>query len=239
MLSRTVFVAALLAFAVPSFAAEEEEEAGPWAGKVYLGYLASSGNTETSSLNTGFEVSYATGKWAHKLEGKAINASENDVTTAESYDLGWKSERNFSEKDFLFGQIWGRKNLFSGYETQVSEVLGYGRRIVDTDVHKLNGELGVGARQSDLIGGSSENETIFSAGFDYKWQFSDTANFTQTLAIEYGDANTYMESVTAISAKLVGNLALVASYTMKKNTDVPPDIEKTDTYTALSLEYLF
>ena len=38
---------------------------------------------------------------------------------------------------------------------------------------------------------------------------------------------------------LVGNLALVASYTVKHNTDVPPLTEKTDTYTALSLEYGF
>jgi len=31
----------------------------------------------------------------------------------------------------------------------------------------------------------------------------------------------------------------VASYTVKHNTDVPPLTEETDTYTALSLEYVF
>jgi putative salt-induced outer membrane protein len=45
--------------------------------------------------------------------------------------------------------------------------------------------------------------------------------------------------VTAISAKLLGDLALVASYTIKHNSDVPLLTEKTDTYTALSLEYAF
>ena len=40
-----------------------------------------------------------------------------------------------------------------------------------------------------------------------------------------------------MSAKLLGDLALVASYTIKNNSDVPPLTEKTDTYTALSLEY--
>ena len=47
------------------------------------------------------------------------------------------------------------------------------------------------------------------------------------------------ESVTALKARLVGDLALVASYTVKHNTDVPALTEKTDTYTALSLEYVF
>ena len=63
--------------------------------------------------------------------------------------------------------------------------------------------------------------------------------FTQDLLAESGSENTYLESKTALSAKLVGNLALVASYTIKNNSDVPLGTEKTDTYTALSLEYGF
>ena len=238
MLSRSIFFTSLLVFAAPSFAAEEEET-GPWSGKVYLGYLATSGNTETSSLNTGFEVGYTAGKWQHMLDARAINSTENSVTTAESYDAGWKSERNLNEQNFLFGQLRGRKNRFSGYETQVSAVLGYGRRLIDREAHKLNGEIGVGARQSTLQDGTEEDETIISGAFDYAWQFSETAKFTQTIAIEYGEANTYLESVTAISAKLLNDLALVASYTIKSNSDVPVLTENTDTYTALSLEYAF
>jgi putative salt-induced outer membrane protein len=42
-----------------------------------------------------------------------------------------------------------------------------------------------------------------------------------------------------VSAKLLGDLALVASYTIKHNSDVSALTEKTDTYTALSLEYAF
>ena len=74
---------------------------------------------------------------------------------------------------------------------------------------------------------------------DYQWLFSETANFSQSLVVESGGKNTYLESKSALSAQLVGNLALVASYTVKHNTDVPPLTEETDTYTALSLEYVF
>ena len=73
----------------------------------------------------------------------------------------------------------------------------------------------------------------------YKWHLSETSLFSQDLTIEAGDKNTYLESVTALSARLVGNLALVASYTIKNNSDVPSLTEKTDSYTALSLEYAF
>ena len=57
------------------------------------------------------------------------------------------------------------------------------------------------------------------------------------MTVESASENTYLVSDTAVSAKLVGNLALVASDTIKHNTDVPVLTEKTDTYTALSFEY--
>jgi putative salt-induced outer membrane protein len=195
--------------AAPLMAAEEEAPESPWAGKATLGYLATSGNTDNSSLNSGLEVGYTTGSWRHELIAKAINSTEDNATTAESYEMAFKSERNLSDASFLFGRLNWRNDRFSGYDTQFSQTVGYGRRLIDKEAHKLNAEIGAGARQSDLADGTSENETILR-----------------------GD-------LTALSAKLLGNLALVASYTVKNNSDVPPLTEKTDTYTALSLEYIF
>jgi len=231
--------AVALVLAAPIVVAQEEEAASPWAGKAVLGYLATSGNTDNSTLNAGFEVSYSGGDWIHWFGAKAINATEDDATTSEAYEAGWKSERNFAEHNYLFGQLDWRKDRFSGYETQFSQTVGYGRRLIDKEAHKLNVEIGGGARQSELADGTDESETIARLGLNYAWQISETAAFTQKFKVEAGNANTYSESVTALSAKLVGSLALVASYTVKNNSDVSPPIEKTDTYTALSLEYVF
>lgn len=232
----TIIVAALLA---PMALMAQEEAENPWSGKATLGYLATSGNTENSTLNTGVEVAFATGQWAHIAKAAAISASENEVTTAEAYQLGWKTERNLTDKDFLFGLLEWRKDNFGAFDTQFSQTVGYGRRVIDTDRHHLNVEAGVGARQSETQAGLTENETIFRGGAYYKWQFSETAEFRQDLTLESGSENTYSESVSAVSAKLLGNLALVASYTIKHNSDVPVLTEKTDTFTALSLEYAF
>jgi len=231
-----VMAAALLA---PFSVMAQDAPETPWSGKATLGYLATSGNTENTTLNTGFEVGYAAGEWAHLFNAAVINASENEFTTAEAYDAGWKSERNLSDKDFLFGRLSWRKDQFGGYDTQFSQTVGYGRRLIDADKHKLNAEIGAGARQSKTQLGIKEDETVFRGGLYYKWLFSETAEFRQDLTVEGGDVNTYTESVTAISAKLLGDLALVASYTIKNNSDVPAMTEKTDTYSALSLEYVF
>jgi putative salt-induced outer membrane protein len=236
---RLALAFAVLIAPVAAFGQDAEEETSPWSGKATLGYLATSGNTENSTLNTGFEVGYTSGKWAHLLQAAAITASEDEVTTAEAYDLGWKSERKITDHDFLFGRLQWRKDNFGAYDTQFSQTLGYGRRLIDGKKHKLNVELGLGARQSELQLGGKEDETIFTVGGYYTWSISETAEFRQSLKTEAGDENTYTESVSALSAKLFGDLALVASYTIKNNSDVPPLTEKTDTYTALSLEYVF
>lgn len=222
-----------------SLSAQPTEVHSPWAGKATLGYLATSGNTVNSTLNTGVELSYSTANWVHQAKAFAINASESNVTTAEAYELGWKSERKLTEQDFLFARLQWQKDGFGAYATQFSQSVGYGRRLIDSDKHKLNAELGVGARQSELQTGVKESEAILRGGVYYKWLFSQTAEFRQEFTVEAGGENTYIEAKTSVSAKLFGDLALVASYTIKHNTDVPPLTQKTDTYTALSLEYAF
>ena len=236
---RLIITVTMLCVCLPVAANEEEAPESPWSGKATLGYLATSGNTENTTLNTGAEVSYTSGKWVHTATAAAIEASENEVTTAEAYDLGWKSERNITEKDFLFGRADWRKDRFSGYDTQFSQTVGYGRRLLKTERHALNAELGVGARQSELVDGTDESETVFRGALDYTWKLNSTADFRQNFLVESGSENTYLESVSAISAKLLGDLALVASFTVKSNSDVPAGTEKTDRYTALSLEYTF
>ena len=168
-----------------------------------------------------------------------IHATEDDVTTAEAYEAGWKSERSFSEHNYMFGQLSWRKDRFSGYDQQFAQVVGYGRRILDGEKHKLNAEIGGGARQSDLADGTQEDETIVRGALDYSWQISENSAFGQLIAVESGSENTYTESVTKLSASLIGNLALVASYTIKNNSEVPVGTENTDKFTAISLEYTF
>ena len=222
---------------VLSFAANAEEEG--WQGKVNLGYLATSGNTENSSLNSAFGLEYESEKWEHKFHAAAIKASENEQTTAQALEASWKSEYTVSDHNYIFGRVKWSKDKFSGYDQQTSETVGYGRRIIDTDVHQLSAELGVGAAQSDLRDGTSEDDFIGRAAIDYKWILNSTAEFQQELSVESGVDNTHLESISAVKTTLIGSLSLVASYTIKSNSQVPAGTAKTDTFTALSLEYRF
>lgn len=222
-----------------SQAGEPAAEESPWSGKASLGFLSTSGNTDTTSYNTAFEVSYAVNAWTHTLKAAANGAEESGTTTAEAYQAGWKSAYDIGEHSYLFGQVNWRKDRFAGVDQQLSESIGYGRRIIDTPVHLLSAEIGAGHTKLDFADMTSSSTAILTLGADYKWTFSETSNFEQNIDVESGSDNTYIESVSAVRARLLGDLAIVLSYTVKHNTDVPVGSEKTDKLTAVSLEYAF
>ena len=237
---RNILILGLLTAGAPLYAQEEEAaEESPWSGNVKFGYIATSGNTESESMNSGFELNYTRELWEHQAKGAAIYSTESEVTTAEAYDFGWKSARNLTDHDFMFGRLDWRKDRFGSITEQFSQSVGYGRRLIDGEKHHLNGEIGIGARQSDLADDTDESDTIYTGRLTYGWQISETASFGQSLLVESGSSNTFSESVTDLRARLVGGLALVVSYTVRRNSDVLPDTEKTDTRTAVSLEYSF
>lgn len=215
------------------------EVESPWAGTASLGYLSTSGNTDTTSYNTAVEVSYTQDQWVHTVDAAANGADESGTTTAEAYQAGWKSDYNFSESSFLFGQLNWRKDRFSGVDQQTSVAAGYGRRLIDTPAHLLSAEVGAGYRSLDFADNTSGDSAIVTLGMDYKWTFSETSNFDQGISVEAGSDNTFIESVSAVRARLLGDFAIVFSYTVRHNTDVPVGSEKTDRLTAVSLEYAF
>ena len=214
--------------------------ADPFIGSVSLGYLATTGNTESKNANASMKATWdLDGPWKHDWNALAISARTNGVTTAESYSAGYKALRDFSDKSYLFFTGDWRQDQFAGYDRQVSEAIGYGRRLIDTERQMLALEGGAGAKQTDVITGEELDEAIVRGALDYLLHISETSEFSQKLLIEQGDENRYTESTSALKARIVGNIAVVVSYVIKSNSDVPVGIEGTDRFTSISLEYAF
>jgi putative salt-induced outer membrane protein len=237
---RTLCALALLAVTGSALAQAPAAPTDPFVGSVSLGYLATTGNTDSTNGNFSLEVTWdLDGPWKHDWTALAINARTDGVTTAESYSAGYKAMRDFSETSYLFFSTDWRQDVFSGYERQVSQAIGYGRRLIDTDRHMLAVEGGAGAKQSDLTTDEELDEAIIRGALDYLLNISENSEFSQKFLIEQGDENRYTESTSALKARIVGNIALVLSLVIKNNSDVPVGIEDTDRFTSIALEYAF
>lgn len=218
---------------------DEEQDEGPISGKAAVGYLATSGNTQSTNTNAAFELLYDRDPWAHEFALSAVRASSSSTTTAEAYAFTYEGRRDLGERGYVFTTLDWENDRFSAFDSQVSETVGYGRRLVATDNHALNFEIGAGARQSEQRDGTELDDSIVRSTLDYVWTVNDTTSFSQDLIVESGASNTRTQSVSELRARLFGNIALVLSYRIKHNSDVDPGIEQADSFTAISLEYAF
>ncbi len=210
-----------------------------WQGSVSLGYLATTGNTNTRSLNGQALAGYKSGPWQDVLAFQAIRSSQNGVTSAESYELNGQSDYNFSDNDYVYGTVDYLRDTFSGYQRRTSEIVGYGRRLLNTDTQQLDLEVGGGVRQTYYTDDTHSNDFVQRLALNYLWKFADKSNLSENLSVINGSDNTFTQAVTALTTNLAGNFALSVSYTVKHNTTVLPGLKNTDTITAISLVYTF
>lgn len=210
-----------------------------WSGHADLGYSASSGNTDTESLNAKLGLTYVEAPWRHVGRLEVYRATEDGDRDAERYFAGAKTEYSLDEANYLFGTLDYEHDEFGGIRTRNTVAAGYGRVLLDSDRHRLSVEAGPGFRRLRRQDGTRESGAIARAALDYLWQISETSELGQNLLLETGSDNTYTESVSALKVSIVGNLAAKLSYTVKRNSKVPAGLEKTDTYTLVSLSYEF
>jgi len=236
--SISLMISALLISGIAS--AEEAVPVSLWKASAELGYVSTSGNTNTESLNAKAMVSTDREDWRHKGQITAMNSSEDDVKTAEKYSLTAQSDYKLEgKKNFLFGVIDYENDKFSGYEYRVSESIGYGRRVIENTDLILDLEIGPGARQSKLDNGTTESEGIIRGAAKLEWVVSKTSQFAEALTVEAGDDATITKSVTSLSSKINGSLSMKITYTYKNTSEVPVGIDDTDTETAVTLVYNF
>lgn len=214
-----------------------EEEAVT--GKAALGYLATSGNTESTNVNASLALVYQLPDWRHGFDFSAVSASSHDETTAEAYRASYEARRDFGEDNYLFTALNWRLDRFSGYAEQVSQTVGYGRRLIDRERHLLAASAGIGARQAELRDGAEEDDAIVRGSLDYLWTMSPTAEFEQTLAVESGSTNTSVEALSALRARMFRSVSLVLSYRVKHNSNVPAGAANADRFSSIALEYAF
>jgi putative salt-induced outer membrane protein len=214
---------------------------GEWKGNVELGFVTTTGNTETETLNAKAKVETEREKWRHAIKAEALNSSNSTSSTAERYLLAGQSDYKFGERkqNYLFILLSYEDDRFSGYDYRAEETFGYGRRVLERPSLALDLEIGPGARQSKLENDGTDNEFTVRGAAKLAWAISDTSTFSEDLSVVKGEDVTITKSITALSAQIAGSLATKLTYTIKNTSDVPTGIEKTDTEMAVTLVYDF
>ncbi|MEM9532954.1 MAG: DUF481 domain-containing protein [Pseudomonadota bacterium] len=217
--------------------AAQDEELG-WSGKGGLGIVSQRGNADTETINITGELVNNMNQWRHLLGLAILNSSENGEDTANRFEVYGQSDYKISETSYWFGSLRYEDDDFSQFENQATLAAGYGRELFNNDVHKLNGEIGLGYRRAELRGtGETATDPILRGKLGYEWVLSDNATLSNNLLVEAGSDNTFAKNVTALTADIASNFGLQVAYEIRHNTDVDDPANNSDFVTTVNLVY--
>ena len=235
------------AVSLPAMAADPQ-----WTGSGELGFSTASGNTKSQNINAQLKAGLDDGRWHHAanalwmrnrgqvlLDANGDGVAEQTMEdTANRFGLGFSSAYDLTARSYLIGTLRYDHDDFASYRWRGTAAVSYGYRWRDDDRLRLVTEIGPGFRRShDAFSGAIENEAIGRGLADFSWQLTDNTTLMDTLLVESGRLNTYLQNDLGLQVAMSDRLALKFGYQVRYNSDVDPGFKKTDTVTMLNLVY--
>ena len=215
-----------------------------WSGDVSLTLTTNNGNTKSQNLGLKSRAVRDGEVWRNTFKLNALNEESDGNRTAEKYFGSAKADRKLSDVDYLFLLLEHEDDEFGAYDYQTSFTLGYGRKVINTDEHKLEFEVGPGYRHNELLvenadGDKEETETMLRGALNYDWVVNDSTSFRQELSVEAGEEITVSKSLSKVKTKLHNQFSLSVSYEMKHTSEVPEGAHEFDGTMVVALDYSF
>lgn len=242
-MNNTKFIASACLLTVVSSMPLQAEEANKetaernWKASAELGYVQTSGNSDTKNLNAKLDGSMAYNAWEHALHLETLNSSSNDVRSAEKYLAKGQSDYFINERTYALGVATWEKDKFDGFDHQASVALGLGYKVIQDADMQLNVELAPGYRYSKFESGNTEEDAIIRLAETFSWKLTENSTLDQTFSTEAGDSNTVTRFGAALTSQVAGDLSMKVGYYLKHNSDVAAGKDKTDRETSVTLVY--
>jgi putative salt-induced outer membrane protein len=217
-----------------------------WSGKGELSYLATTGNTDTSTFGAGIEVNYKPLPWTITLKGAFLRAEADNELKAESFAAALRGTRDLTPRIDVFVEGGYFRNRFAGIDSRYGGEAGAGYKVLDEKTLRLRFEAAFGyTREHDIekppsiLDLGSFSYPTARAGLQFGWKFSKSAELTEELYWTENLDNTsdwILRSTTGLTAELTSIFALKASYTYLYDHVTPdPTIKQRDTITSVAI----
>lgn len=177
--------------------------------------------------------------------------------TSSRYDAGASAGYKLDERSYIVGAARYDHDAFSPYQYQYVVSIGYGYQVLKNAADELSFEAGPGYRVQQprayyapvgtppvlVYTKPDSNDSVVARGLaNYKHNFNDSTSFVDTLLVESGDGNTFVQNDAGLQVKMSDKLALKAGYQVRHNGSIPLGsgfTKKTDQLLTTNLVYGF
>ena len=225
---------------------------GTVTGSVELGFLLTSGNTDSFAIRANSELVHDLQYFRNKYQLHSLiqknnvldshTNQKNRVTTANRY--GFSGQSNYklvTGRESVFGRGSYSYDRFAAFREQATVAGGYGNRMYEKQESYLDLETGPGFAYQRSASGNNNSGAIwfFAANLDYA--LFDNARFRQTLegALSLNSQNSTLLSRSSITAQIIDKLSMRFNFIVRHNSRPEGNLQKTDTETSASLVYTF
>ena len=208
--------------AVPAPAAPS----GPWIGSIGGGVALTSGNTDTSTINASYDVTYdPKTKNVVKSDALYLRGKKDDELTVNRLGFNLRDQYNLGPRAFTFGQFQYLRDTFKAIDYLVAATGGLGYKVVDTPRTLFSVDGGIGGVWEKNPGSDVDTSGAVTANERFTQKLSDTANLIEQLSglwktSDAGDAlYTFgIGLIASVSAKSQLKVELLDTYKGKPPT---------------------
>ena len=256
---RTVFALVLLvvaASAAPAFAQEAapaaptcpcpppEPPAPALQGSFSAGLALTTGNTDTSSFNLGFNLVYDPKTHSlFKADAFYLRSASGGLATTDTGGASLRYEYRLTERVYVFAQLGYQRDRFKNVTYLVTPMLGGGYYIVKEKNLEVTADVSVGGAFEKDSGFDATSSGAFSVGQGLLFRLSPNATFTEKATGLWKTKDTsdcFYHFEVGVAASLVKNFELKVAYMVDyKNLPNPPALKKTDTALIAAIVYKF
>ena len=257
----SIFLISSVCFSAVAEEGEEVVKEEPaFTASVELGFLYKTGDTRSTDLKTGANLSYKKNKWRSTIDANLLikSTEETDditgdkelVTTDHNWEVIGQSNYDLDEdgKHYLYGNLSYAEDDFSHYEAQSSVSVGWGRHYWDeAKTWSLFTDIGPGLKHDKVKATDTEPEfsstdVIVQAQALYLLAINEHVHFRQQFvikqAVESG-VNSIYKSETSLTASIAESLQVKVSFRVDYDTEVEVEFENMNTETSVTAVYSF
>lgn len=244
-LLRLAFIALLLTALPGAVLRAQEEDAPPaeeepdWNLELGLSYLATTGNSETSS--GGFKAAFTKewDPWSLEAEAFFLRAEDEGETTVEHSGASIAGSRDLSERWSITAGLSGEKDRFSGIDLRTVVSAGVKWKMVDGERWTLQSRSALTWTSEAFEGDQPSDDYLGAlAGLSSKWQITESADLATKVVYfpNFDDSEDYrFEGDLALTTKISSAWALSLGYQVRYDNQPVVGFEKTDSATTASL----
>lgn len=251
-MNKPIALAIVLLCGTPLAALAQDAAPTGWTGTGELGLALARGNSRSDNLNGKLAFANEDAEWKHnyylsmlRSKGEVTGDFDGDGVAEESFELnanryeaGASSAIKVNEVSSWLVALRYENDDFAPFENQATFAMGYGHNFIKSDETTLSAEIGPGYRRAKSAEtGETESNVIVRGLLDYKHKLTGNTSLYNTFLVESGENNTFGQDDFGVQVAMNEAFALKAGMQVRHNTDVGPDIEKTDTLTTVNLVY--